>query len=180
MFHIIEIFVHSSCDIEGFCRNSYLKAVCDTLIARITIWWRIVVKRPEQITGQMTCSAGPYKSTLGQRYRHVGSHRSLHREKLRTQVNPKGSLTEDSASHAQHRRNKSRGCDFTLVPRRSTTSTETFTNIGVTLSPYVISPKPRSQPSILPRRPLGQAMAVSRNLPRASPTTSALFLPRES
>ena len=33
---IIEVIIHSSCEIEDFCRNSSLQAVCDTPIARIT------------------------------------------------------------------------------------------------------------------------------------------------
>ena len=33
---VIKIQIHSSCEIEDFCRISSLQAVCDTPIARIT------------------------------------------------------------------------------------------------------------------------------------------------
>ena len=36
VYDIIKIKIHSSCDIEVFCRNSSLQAVCYTPIARIT------------------------------------------------------------------------------------------------------------------------------------------------
>ena len=44
--YIIKIKIHSSCEIEDFCRNPSLQAVCDTPIARITgcvSSWRIWV-----------------------------------------------------------------------------------------------------------------------------------------
>ena len=35
-YSIKKMKIHSSCEIEEFCRNSSLQAVCDTPIARIT------------------------------------------------------------------------------------------------------------------------------------------------
>ena len=34
--YILKLKIHSSCEIEDFVENSYLQAVCDTPIARIT------------------------------------------------------------------------------------------------------------------------------------------------
>ena len=96
-----------------------------------------------------------------QGYLHVGSDRSRHKRTASYANISQGKPHRRRCNPSKrHHRDRYSSCDIALVARRR------LLKFLRTWVPYFfqnnISPVPRSQPSILPREPAGQAMAVSR------------------